>query len=82
MSSVAGIRLESIDPVMVTVSPEASPKSTLPVSDTFAAVTVPVAVMCRNPVISLLESTTTALLAATVPAVTSLEFALDTALSI
>ena len=68
--------------MIVTVSPLASPRSTFPVNETFAAVTVPVAVMCLNPVISLLESTTTALLAATVPAVTSVEFALDTALSI
>ena len=67
---------------MVIVSPLASPKSTLPVRLTFAAVTVPVAVLFRKPVISLLESTTTALLAATVPAVTSVEFTRPTAESI
>jgi hypothetical protein len=64
------------------VSVAASPIVVLPVAVKESAVMVPVATILRNPLISLLESTTTPLLAVTVPAVTSVELILETAESI
>jgi hypothetical protein len=64
------------------VSVAASPIVVLPVAVKESAVMVPVATILRNPLISLLESTTTPLLAVTVPAVTSVELIRETAESI
>ena len=64
------------------VSVAASPIVVFPVAVKLSAVIVPVAVMFLNPVMSLLESTTTVLDAVMVPAVTSVELVRSTALSI
>ena len=64
------------------VSVAASPIVVFPVAVKESAVMVPVAVMLRNPLMSLLESTTTPLDAVMVPAVTSVKLVRSTAESI